>query len=314
MQQILDQMVVAKLDVRIWGGRKKLRKEDLHLADGSVLPPEDLASLGSKKITDPRELAEFHRLKKEGERTCLKVGTRFLGGFAIPKAAADSVKDELDRIGSSFESAKKAFLDRYDEAVESWVVKHPEFDAAIRKAVDPVEVVAAALSFDYTLFRVVSADDDSLDRKAVGLSDGLFREIAQDAQDFLERSLMGRAILTRKALNPLRRIRAKLEGLSFLDHRVQPIVDMLDDGLSRIPLQGGLQSWHMGWLVAVMALLSDPEKIKQYGDGLLGSWDPWKATAAVDPDDPPAAQESDNLFADPADTDVEAEEADCLWF
>jgi len=65
---ILDRLLVVKLDATIWGGRKKLHKEDLILADGSILPPEDLASLGSKKIADPTELAVFNRLKKEAER------------------------------------------------------------------------------------------------------------------------------------------------------------------------------------------------------------------------------------------------------
>ncbi len=64
---ILDRLLVVKLDATIWGGRKKLHKEDLILGDGSILPPEDLASLGSKKIADPMELAVFNRLKKEAE-------------------------------------------------------------------------------------------------------------------------------------------------------------------------------------------------------------------------------------------------------
>ena len=92
---ILDRLVVVKIDATLWGGRKKLRKEDLILADGSVLPPEDLASLGSKKIADPRELAVFHRLKKEAERICLKVGTRFLGGFVVPQGTIESIQRDL---------------------------------------------------------------------------------------------------------------------------------------------------------------------------------------------------------------------------
>jgi hypothetical protein len=34
------------------------------------------------------QLTVFNRLKKEAERICLRVGTRFLGGFAIPNEAA----------------------------------------------------------------------------------------------------------------------------------------------------------------------------------------------------------------------------------
>ena len=96
--EILDQVILVKVDANVYGARKKLRKEDLVLADGSKLPPDDLASLGSKKLVDPDKLAVFNRLKKEAERTCLEHGTRFMGGYAVPRAFADSVVANLDRI------------------------------------------------------------------------------------------------------------------------------------------------------------------------------------------------------------------------
>jgi len=275
---ILDRLLVVKLDATIWGGRKKLRKEDLILADGSVLPPEDLASLGSKKIADPGELAVFNRLKKEAERICLKVGTRFLGGFAVPEGAIGSIRCELDRIASSFETARGEFLSRYDEAVSDWVARHPAFAQAIRRAVDPVEVVAAGLRFDYVVFRVSQPEPaegesspelaESLNRKVESLSDNLFREVAQDANDLVEHSLLGRQSVTRKALSPFKRIRDKLDGLAFLDHRVNPVVQSIDALLSRVPKAGALDGAYLQEVFAFALLLSDPERIKRHGAGL----------------------------------------------
>ena len=96
---ILDQVVLVKVEANIYGARKKLKKEDLVLANGSKLPPEDLASLGSKRLLDPDQLTVFNRLKKEADRICLRIGTRFLGGYAIPTAAAPDIIAELERIG-----------------------------------------------------------------------------------------------------------------------------------------------------------------------------------------------------------------------
>lgn len=275
---ILDRLLVVKLDATIWGGRKKLRKEDLILADGSVLPPEDLASLGSKKIADPGELAVFNRLKKEAERICLKVGTRFLGGFAVPEGAIGSIRCELDRIASSFEIARGEFLSRYDEAISDWVAKHPAFAQAIRRAVDPVDLVAAGLRFDYVVFRVSQPEPlegenspeiaESLSRKVESMSDNLFREVAQDANDLVEHSLLGRQSVTRKALGPFKRIRDKLDGLAFLDHRVSPVVQTIDDLLSRVPKAGALDGAYLQEVFAFALLLSDPERIKRHGEGL----------------------------------------------
>jgi hypothetical protein len=276
---ILDRLIVVKIDAHIWGGRKKLRKEDLILADGSVLPPEDLASLGSKKIADPDELAVFNRLKKEAERICLKVGTRFLGGFAVPEVTIGSIQSELERIASRFGSARDDFLSRYDQTIEDWVAKHPEFAQIIRRAVDPVEVVAASLRFDYVVFRVTHPESidtatsdtcgDSLDRKVHSLSETLFREIAQEADELVESSLLGRQAVTRKALNPFKRIRDKLDGLAFLDHRVHPVVETLDDLLARVPKAGPLEGAYLREVLATALLLSDSERIKRHGDGLL---------------------------------------------
>lgn len=275
---ILDRLLVVKLDATIWGGRKKLRKEDLILADGSVLPPEDLASLGSKKIADPGELAVFNRLKKEAERICLKVGTRFLGGFAVPEGAIGSIRCELDRIASSFETARGEFLSRYDEAISDWVSKHPAFAQAIRRAVDPVDVVDAGLRFDYVVFRVSQPEPlegenspeiaESLSRKVESMSDNLFREVAQDANDLVEHSLLGRQSVTRKALSPFKRIRDKLDGLAFLDHRVSPVVQSIDALLSRVPKAGALDGAYLQEVFAFALLLSDPERIKRHGEGL----------------------------------------------
>ena len=116
-QMMLDRLVVIRIDGSLWGGRKKLRKEDLILADGSVLPPESLASLGSKRIADPKALLVFTRLKREAERICLQVGSRFLGGFAIPENELPGIQIQLELIAQAFEKAKSSYLSRYDEMI-----------------------------------------------------------------------------------------------------------------------------------------------------------------------------------------------------
>ena len=82
--QTLDKLLICHIDCSIWSGRKKLRPEDFRLANGSQLPPKDVASLGSKKICDPEALANFERLKKEAQRLCEQVGVRFLGAARCP--------------------------------------------------------------------------------------------------------------------------------------------------------------------------------------------------------------------------------------
>ncbi|QPK64035.1 DUF3150 domain-containing protein [Methylomonas sp. LL1] len=279
-QLILDQVVLIKVDATIYGARKKLNKEDLVLADGSKLPPEDLASLGSKRLLDPDRLSVFNRLKKEAERICLRVGTRFLGGFIVPVAAAALVTAELDRIAGDFAQARAEFLDGYDAAVQDWMVKHPEFAGIIEKAIDSVALVATRLTFDYLVVSVALPEQlpkqevERLESKIGSLSEQIFHEIAVDANLLVEQSLLGKEQVTRNALRPIKRIRDKLDGLSFLDHRVAPVVATIDDLLGKIPNRGSIEGSLLQEILATAMLLADPDKTRRHGEGLLAAQAP----------------------------------------
>ncbi|MDT4291602.1 DUF3150 domain-containing protein [Methylomonas sp. MO1] len=279
-QVILDRVVLVKVEANIYGARKKLKKEDLVLADGSKLPPEDLASLGSKRLLDPDKLTVFNRLKKEAERICLRVGTRFLGGFAVPVESAASITAELERIGLDFAAAKTEFIAGYDAAVTDWVVRHPEFAGIIEQAVDSVEFVSTRLSFDFLVVSVglpeslPPADVARLDSKIGSLSEQMFYEISVEANQLIEQSLLGKEQVTRNALRPIRRMRDKLDGLGFLDHRVAPVVSTIDDLLARIPNKGAIEGSILQEILATAMLLSDPDKTRRHGEGLLTAQPP----------------------------------------
>ncbi|MDX8128127.1 DUF3150 domain-containing protein [Methylomonas sp. OY6] len=287
-QMILDRVVLIKVDANIYGARKKLKKEDLVLADGSKLPPEDLASLGSKRLLDPDKLTVFNRLKKEAERICLRVGTRFLGGFAVPVESAAGITAELERIALDFAAAKTEFIAGYDAAVTDWVVRHPEFAGIIEQAVDSVEFVSTRLSFDFLVVSIglpdslPPADVARLDSKIGSLSEQMFYEISVEANQLVEQSLLGKEQVTRNALRPIRRMRDKLDGLGFLDHRVAPVVSTIDDLLARIPNKGAIEGPILQEILATAMLLSDPDKTRRHGEGLLVNQTPVVEETDVD--------------------------------
>ncbi|WP_020563030.1 DUF3150 domain-containing protein [Methylosarcina fibrata] len=280
-EMILDQIDVVKLDINLWTSSKKLRPEDLVLADGSKLPPEDLAYLGTKKTIDPDKLKEFNRIKKEAERICLQSGTRFLGGFANPRDEIPRITQELDDLSKTFYEARDQLLATYHEDTEEWVARHAEFGDAIRRAIEPVESVASKLRFDYVVFRVTvpqsdavlpnatPAAVDSLQRRTNSMSDQLFHEIAQEASQLIDRSFVGKDTVTGRSLNAFRRMRDKLDSLGFLDHRCMPVVDKIDVVLNALPKQGPYNGVAFNSLFTLGLLLSDPDKIKRHGSGLL---------------------------------------------
>lgn len=271
-EMILDHVDVVKLDINLWTSSKKLRAEDLVLIDGSRLPPEDLATLGTKKTINPDKLKEFNRIKKEAERICLESGTRFIGGFANPRTEIPRITQQLDDLSKKFYEERDQFLASYTADTEAWIGVHAEFSEAIRRAIEPVESVASKLRFDYIVFRVTKPDpeqEESLERRALSMSEQLFKEIAQDASQIIDRSFVGKETVTGRVLNSFRRMRDKLDSLGFLDFRCMPVVDEIDFVLGSLPQSGPYNGIVFHNLFRLGLLLSDPEKIKRHGSGLL---------------------------------------------
>jgi hypothetical protein len=265
IHHITDQVTLVVLGVNIWSGRKKLRPEDLKL--GTEIPPEDLVSLGSKRICDPEALKEFHRLKKVGERACLHIGTRFLGGFAVPNCHAESLADALATVKAAFDAQTQTFLSGYDQALEEWISSLPAWEEPIRRAIEPANVVGGRLRFGFQLVQIAPADTPgTLEQEVNGLGDGIFAEVEQMARE-LDESFEGKEKLHRRALGTFRRIREKLACLSFIDQRIAPVVDTIDDWFARVPTDGPIEGPIFNEGMGLALLLGDSQRMARHGAG-----------------------------------------------
>jgi len=268
--RLTDQTTLFLVDYHIWSGRKKLRAEDLQM--GTALPPDALISLGSKKICNPDELRVFHRNKKRVERELLAVGTRFLGGYIVPNAVAAAVQAKADVITAETRAAAEAFLADYDRHIDAWCAAYPAWETAIRHAVDPVESVRGQFRFRVQALQIETAPvigEDTLAEDLAEVGETIFSEVEQMARG-LERSFLGKDGLSRRALGTFRRVYDKLNALSFIDYRIDPVVRSLRGWLERLPdagpIQGGL--FLEGW--ALMRLVSDAAAMARHGEGVLG--------------------------------------------
>ncbi|MEA1053379.1 DUF3150 domain-containing protein [Lamprobacter modestohalophilus] len=267
--RLTEQMTLFRIDFRIWSGRKQLRAEDLHLGDQR--PPVDLVSLGSKKVCNPEALRVFHRHKQQLERELLAVGTRFLGGYLIPDRRAAELQQRAAAIAAEAQAEAERFLTDYDRHIDAWCAAYPDWSSAIRNAVDPVEQVRRQFRFRVQALRiesspVVAADTLADDLRDVG--ETIFTEVEQIARG-LERSFVGQASLSRRALGTFRRVHEKLDALSFVDRRIDPVVHAIGQWLARLPLTGPIEGQRFleGW--ALMRLVSDAETMARHGAGLL---------------------------------------------
>lgn len=268
---ILSNVVLVNLDFHIFTGRRKLREEDI---EATKLPPEELASLGSKKTIDPKDLAPFSRVKRNCERLLDKHGVRFLGGWAVPTAKIDRIARLLGKYKDEFYTERKRFIAEYDELVDKWILKHTEFEASIRKAVVPADHVESRLQAGFQVAKVGPSGEEKLDTGIIeateGLAGKLFQDIADQAADLWEKSIKGRSQITWKTLRPLRTMIEKLDGLTFLDARVTPVSSWIKRTLKALPEQGEtIRDNDLAAVSAVVLILGDSAKLQAHGKALL---------------------------------------------
>lgn len=268
--EVLDHVVLIKLDISLWSGRTRMRPTDLRNVSGDQIPPETLASLGHKKTCNPKDLAFFNACKKEAERACIAIGSRFMGGYAIPESKLPELANTLNGIKNRFYRNLDEFLQNYDDRVDEWAASHPKWESIIRQAVVPSSVVRNRMAFRWIPVRVAPATaDDSysgdLADETSGLAGQLFREIALQASDTWKRSYEGRPKVRQSALNAVRQMRKKLSGLAFIDPRVSPIVTEIDGVLQSLPKNGHIEGTNLSAVSGLVRLLADEEAMKQHG-------------------------------------------------
>ena len=290
---VLDNLIALNLDVKIWTARKKLTPSDF---GGAELPPEELASLGSKKICDPKELRIFGTLKARAVNLLDRTGVRFLGGWGIPEDKADEIVTELTTIRADFLNAKAQFLSRYDEAVKDWIEQHPGWEALIGGSSVSADYVRSRLDFRWQFFKLVPPTDNvvghGLQNEVSELGGTLFDEVAKAASDTWKRCFEGKDKVTHKALSPLRSIHSKLAGLTFVEPRVVPVVDLLDTAFNRVPKRGYIHGSALVMLQGVVSLLRDPTTLVTHGQKVLDGQDTSEILAGLVADTiPPIPEE-----------------------
>ena len=265
--RILDNLLALNLNVSLWSARRKMSQEDL---GGAELPPEDLASLGSKRIADPESLRVFGTLKARAVNYLDRHGVRFMSGWAIPEEKAGEIVQELISIRDDFQKEKEAFLADYDQNIQSWIVKHHQWGEIIRNSTVGPDYVRNRMDFRWQLYKVAPLEqhDDStavleagLAEEVQGLGSTLFGEVAKSAEDIWRRVYHGKTEVTHKALSPLRTLHAKLTGLSFVEPHVAPVADIVQAALLRIPKKGNITGPDLLLLQGLVCLLKDSDAL-----------------------------------------------------
>lgn len=269
---ILQQIYCIQVTINAWSGMRKVRREDFE-ALGISLPPDKLVSLGCKRIIDPKLLLVFRALRQRAERFMDSIGTRFLGGWAIPRNRVDHVIDGLKQIKELYDVAIDEFLASYDTAVSEWLSSFPEWEVLLGRGLPDPAQVRRKFAFSWQVYEVnpPQVEDEGLEQEVASMPDRLYGEIAKWADTVWRESFLGKNEVTRKALRPLLRMADKLRGLSFVEPNAAKVVSLVESTLAGLPQRGKIVGAALDPLYRVLFVLSSPERMRTYGE--LGTLD-----------------------------------------
>lgn len=321
---VLDQMAIFHVDFDIWTGKARLTAKDLRLGTDGEIPPASLATLGSKNICDPALLRDFGTIKQRMVRYMQSVGMRFMNGYAVPISRLDEVSKELIALRKEFYRSRDAFLHSYDNAVSDWCASNPEWANIIRDGVMSRDRVSDRLGMDWEVFQITNGDVQAsgthgVENKARKLGGELLQEVIQTAAEtystHLSKPTLRASVRVRK---PLKEMRDKVAGLSFLDSRFNSLVQLMGEALrffpegSKEPVEG--EGYFR--ISAVIQILADEKKVEDFVKGDTSVDSVAKSLQQNAPSEPPRksapdsskqsvkAQPEDLLSTPPADEEA----------
>nr|WP_321303098.1 DUF3150 domain-containing protein [Alcaligenes faecalis] len=273
--QHFESLSVFMVDFDLWTGQTKLSAEDFKLGAGGQLPPEKLTQLGSKKVINPDHLKAFAAIKAQTIRLMLRHGMKFMNGFAIPVDKTDDICMALDAIGVEFESLKQQLVRDYTNILNEWINENPDHADMIREGALTVQEVEKRIGFEYQVFQISPmASNEALaskmDRKVNSLGNDLIDEITKTATTFFNERFLGQTRVRTSTRQTLTNLRDKIDGLSFLNGALVPLVGLLNQTLdvyNKYASGGAVEAPHFYQIMAVVSILKDADAINAYAQG-----------------------------------------------
>ena len=184
----------------------------------------------------------------------------------------------LCAIRHEFFMEKQNFLASYDEGIAEWIARHPAWASIIQNSTVSRDYVDNRMKFAWQLYRVAPAaglDDDTamtesgLHDEVENLGSTLFGEIARDASEIWRKVFEGKTEVTHKALSPLKTMRDKLVGLSFVEPHVVPVIELLETALAKMPKRGSITGAHLLMLQGMVCILKEQDTLLSQTQALL---------------------------------------------
>ena len=218
MEEILNNVSIVHVLVNVWSARAKIGKEELPSTVTDMLPPEGLATLGTKRLFNPDKIRPFNSIRSKVSAYLDLYGVRVLGGWAIPNSTIDVVMNELADINNMFDDLLADFENSYEEGVREWAETFPEYQTLLYNSVPSIEQVRDKFKFSVSKFKVSPQfEDNSGDfvNDVTNLDKTLLERTAVDLQEAYKQSLSKTKVFSERSFNCVDKIVDKLDSFAF---------------------------------------------------------------------------------------------------
>lgn len=269
---------ILNLDISLWSGRARLSREDLDPDLVDQLPPETLASLGSKKLIDPNTLKPMTGLKSETFKYLNQNGQRFLSGWIIPANNTDTITGRLSAMATEFNHAVDFFCQEYSSNVADWLRQFPEWRPLLQQALPSQDQIAKRFNYTFQVYDIAPLETNRAGDNLAELISGVPDKILQDTTAAIAAARRDvfpddRTSYTDRSLNVLRALAAKLTQLAY----IHPSLISIANVLSRLCDKYGGDAHALREIRRLLDHFSSMENVDAflatYGTGFVGEID-----------------------------------------
>ena len=282
----LDKIAVVCLNMSVWSGTKTISQTELEAAGGTALP-NSIADIGSKKVFNPEDLAPFAKVRTRAYRYLRAHGVNFCrGAVAIPLNESDAILTGLDLLIDEFNRYKADFLASYDQKLQDWIQQNPGYEDLIRNGALTKTEVAKRFDASVNVLQVQNIREKDRERNARladDLGTRLLDEVSADAEKY-NQTIVLRQSIARRGIPVIAKLRDKLRSLAFLTSSIQPVVNMLDDVLTRLPATGELEGSDCSNFKVAVMILANRKLLQQFVDGEISYESQRSALFSANPD------------------------------
>jgi len=216
---------------------------------------ESFTSRGVRYM-DPRELNAFAAIRQSAHTALLRIGTRFLSGYAIPNDKAEKAASILTEKAAQWEAEKNRIIMNYDRLKDEWVAAHPEVQG-FQDRFPSLSWVNTRIGFQWTSIQIAPTQEGERGLAAMigELPAQILEEVAADVSKSWTPSAQRMNARTRGIIE---RVADKLDSLSFLGGKLGPMAAQLRQVLALLPKEGVFSPQEAALASMVLAMLSSP--------------------------------------------------------